>query len=174
MWAVPRYARARRAAVQPVFHTLQRVQCIHTYVCMSARVHVCCHVSKHTHVRTCAGGTLTWKCRISTRRRRRNMSGAHGVLAVPNGAKPHGPAACSRVLRIGYSGTASTSSRRGSSASSRHGPSLAHIRAGTDRHWRSQRNREARRSEAERSWHACQPQMAAALSSPAPAQMWPG
>jgi hypothetical protein len=110
---------------------------MHTYICLYVCACPClhgCHVSKYTHVRTCAGGTLTWKCRISTRRRRRNMSGTHGVLAVPNGAKPHSTAAYSRVLRIGYSGTASTSSRRDSSASFRHGPSLAHIRAGTDQH----------------------------------------
>ena len=53
---------------------------------------------------------------------------------VPNGAKRHGPAAYSRVLPLNRLGTASTSSRRDSSASFRHGPSLAHIRAGTDRH----------------------------------------
>ncbi len=90
---------------------------------------------------------------------------------VPNGAKPHGPAAYSRVLPLNRLGTASTSSRRDLSASSRHGPSLAHIRAGTDRHGAV--SAIAKRATAKLGTHACQPQMAAALSSPAPAQMWP-
>ena len=90
---------------------------------------------------------------------------------VPNGAKRHGPAAYSRVLPLNRLGTASTSSRRDSSASSRHGPSLAHIRAGTDRHGAV--SAIAKRATAKLGTHACQPQMAAALSSPAPAQMWP-
>ena len=62
-------------------------------ICLYVCACPCLQASNYTYVRTCAGGTLTWKCRIMTRRRRRNMSGTHGVLMVPS----------ARPVAVGYS-----------------------------------------------------------------------